>query len=85
MTAPSQSATASSFISAISRRSTGTCLPLRGSVAESGDPALHRLFAFGIDPEPGCLPSDSIANWPSVDQVRAYKDHALPGCAGRAQ
>src|SRR5580658_91561 len=33
---------------------------------------LDNLFAFGIDPVGGNLPSDQPADWPSLDQVRAY-------------
>lgn len=33
---------------------------------------LDRLFAFGIDPVDGGLPSDKPSDWPSVDQVRQY-------------
>jgi formylglycine-generating enzyme required for sulfatase activity len=39
-------------------------------------PAFHagfdRLFAFGIDPPPGQLPSDQPSDWPSIDEVRRY-------------
>jgi len=39
-------------------------------------PAFHeghdRLFAFGIDPVDGQLPSDVPADWPTLDEVRAY-------------
>ena len=31
-----------------------------------------QLFAFGIDPVDGGLPSDQPRDWPSMDQVRAY-------------
>jgi len=31
-----------------------------------------QLFAFGIDPVDGGLPSDQPADWPSLTQVRAY-------------
>ncbi len=36
------------------------------------DPSLDKLFAFGIDPEPGREPSDTPADWPSEEQVRRY-------------
>jgi formylglycine-generating enzyme required for sulfatase activity len=36
------------------------------------DPELDRLFAFGIDPEPGSEPSDRPENWPREEQVRRY-------------
>lgn len=38
------------------------------------DPPLDRLFAFGIDPVDGGLPSDQPGDWPSEPQVRAYGD-----------
>lgn len=31
-----------------------------------------RLFAFGIDPPPGELPSDQPADWPSLREVQRY-------------
>ncbi len=36
------------------------------------DAALDRLFAFGIDPVDGELPSDQPSDWPAVPQVEAY-------------
>ena len=35
-------------------------------------PSFDKLFAFGIDPEPGRAPSDRPADWPSEKEVRAY-------------
>jgi gamma-glutamyl hercynylcysteine S-oxide synthase len=35
-------------------------------------PEFDRLFAFGIDPVGGGLPSDQPSNWPSRQQVRDY-------------
>jgi ergothioneine biosynthesis protein EgtB len=35
-------------------------------------PEFDRLFAFGIDPVGGGLPSDQPSDWPSLDQVRGY-------------
>jgi ergothioneine biosynthesis protein EgtB len=35
-------------------------------------PGFDRLFAFGIDPVDGGLPSDRPADWPSLKQVRDY-------------
>jgi len=35
-------------------------------------PSFDRLFAFGIDPPPGQLPSDQPADWPALDEVQAY-------------
>src|SRR5262249_14182157 len=37
------------------------------------DPSLDRLFAFGIDPVDGGLPSDRPSDWPSLDIVLAYR------------
>ncbi|HJU03742.1 MAG TPA: SUMF1/EgtB/PvdO family nonheme iron enzyme [Nitrospiraceae bacterium] len=41
-----------------------------------GLPAFHpdfdRLFAFGIDPEPGQLPQDAAADWPESAEVHRY-------------
>jgi iron(II)-dependent oxidoreductase len=34
--------------------------------------ALDKLFAFGIDPVGGGLPSDTPADWPSVGEVEEY-------------
>lgn len=36
------------------------------------EPELDRLFAFGIDPVGGGLPSDKPSDWPSLGQVRGY-------------
>ena len=51
---------------------------------ESFDPKLDHLFAFGIDPVDGKLPSDVPADWPAIDVVQDYVrrvrktlDHAL--------
>jgi len=35
-------------------------------------PRFDRLFAFGIDPVGGGLPTDQPADWPSYEQVREY-------------
>jgi formylglycine-generating enzyme required for sulfatase activity len=35
-------------------------------------PEFDRLFAFGIDPPPGQLPSDQPRDWPSVPEVAEY-------------
>jgi len=35
-------------------------------------PELDRLFAFGIDPVGGGLPTDLASDWPSLDTVRGY-------------
>lgn len=39
----------------------------------STQPALDRLFAFGIDPIDGQLPADTPEDWPSPSDVRAYQ------------
>jgi iron(II)-dependent oxidoreductase len=38
----------------------------------SPDPELDRLFQAGIDPDASHLPADTIAEWPSLAQVREY-------------
>src|SRR5712671_2336383 len=38
----------------------------------SFDSAFDQLFAFGIDPVDGGLPSDQPKDWPSENTVRAY-------------
>lgn len=35
-------------------------------------PSFDRLFAFGIDPPPGRLPSDEPSDWPRIDEVEDY-------------
>jgi len=35
-------------------------------------PEFDRLFAFGIDPVGGGLPTDQPSDWPSLDRVREY-------------
>jgi gamma-glutamyl hercynylcysteine S-oxide synthase len=39
----------------------------------SFDPSFDKLFAFGIDPVEGGLPTDQPRDWPSVDRVREYR------------
>lgn len=39
---------------------------------EGGDPSLDKLFAFGIDPVDGGLPTDVPGDWPTVEQVERY-------------
>jgi ergothioneine biosynthesis protein EgtB len=39
---------------------------------QSFSPEFDRLFAFGIDPVGGGLPSDQPADWPSLDAVQNY-------------
>src|SRR5271170_5344678 len=36
------------------------------------EPSLDKLFAFGIDPEPGGAPADRPSDWPSEREVRDY-------------
>lgn len=47
---------------------------LRGFHPEvpSFHPDFDRLFAFGIDPPPGQLPSDQPRDWPAVPDVEGY-------------
>ena len=40
--------------------------------AETFDPEFDRLFAFGIDPVGGGLPSDQPSDWPSISRVQEY-------------
>ena len=35
-------------------------------------PSFDKLFAFGIDPEPGKAPADTPADWPRETEVRDY-------------
>jgi len=37
------------------------------------DPSLDRLFAFGIDPVDGGLPTDQPTDWPALADVDSYK------------
>jgi gamma-glutamyl hercynylcysteine S-oxide synthase len=39
---------------------------------KSFNPGFDRLFAFGIDPVGGGLPSDQRADWPSIAEVEQY-------------
>src|ERR1700691_5838845 len=39
---------------------------------KSHDPEYDKLFAFGIDPVGGGLPTDVPADWPSIGQVERY-------------
>lgn len=41
---------------------------------KSFDPAFDRLFAFGIDPVGGGLPSDQPSGWPTVQKVHEYAE-----------
>jgi len=44
----------------------------RALEAESFRPDFDRLFAFGIDPVGGGLPSDLPKDWPAISEVREY-------------
>lgn len=53
---------------------------------ESHDPDFDKLFAFGIDPVDGGLPTDAPADWPTIARVEKYNrgvretlDEALTG------
>jgi iron(II)-dependent oxidoreductase len=53
---------------------------------KSSEPELDKLFAFGIDPVGGGLPTDQPADWPSLGTVKNYVarireslDTRLPG------
>ena len=39
---------------------------------EAFSPVFDRLFAFGIDPVGGGLPSDAPSDWPATDEIRGY-------------
>ena len=41
---------------------------------DSFHPEFDRLFAFGIDPVDGGLPSDQAGDWPAMSQVQTYRD-----------
>ena len=48
---------------------------LRESLGLSSlEPELDHLFAFGIDPVDGGLPTDQPGDWPTVDRTRAYNE-----------
>ncbi len=40
----------------------------------SPDPELDVLFQAGIDPDSSHLPADTPADWPTLDQIKAYVD-----------
>jgi len=39
---------------------------------EAFNAGFDRLFAFGIDPVGGGLPSDTPSDWPAADEIRSY-------------
>jgi ergothioneine biosynthesis protein EgtB len=45
---------------------------LRGKIVKSFHPGYDRLFAFGIDPVGGGLPSEAPSDWPSLGAVQNY-------------
>ena len=46
---------------------------LRGPLdLPSFDPEFDKLFAFGIDPVEGGLPTDQAKDWPAVEKIRNY-------------
>ncbi|KMQ79950.1 Serine/threonine kinase [Candidatus Burkholderia pumila] len=45
--------------------------------------AYDQLFAFGIDPVDGGLPTDQPADWPTLDQVREYCDRVRADIDGK--
>jgi gamma-glutamyl hercynylcysteine S-oxide synthase len=47
-------------------------LRARAANLSAFDASLDRLFAFGIDPVDGGLPSDQPSDWPTLEQVRRY-------------
>jgi gamma-glutamyl hercynylcysteine S-oxide synthase len=49
---------------------------------KSRAPELDRLFAFGIDPVGGGLPSDQPSDWPSLEVVRDYVRELRAGLDG---
>ena len=69
-TVPFRSGIGSFSISAIWKPSIGTCCG-RANLRRSMQ-SLDRLFAFGIDPVDGGLPSDQPSDWPALEQVRRY-------------
>src|SRR6201998_480159 len=40
----------------------------------SFDPEFDKLFAFGIDPVEGGLPTDEPKDWPTIGKVREYNE-----------
>jgi iron(II)-dependent oxidoreductase len=46
----------------------------RTGATKTAQPEFDRLFAFGIDPVGGGLPTDQPADWPSKAEVHRYRD-----------
>lgn len=51
----------------------------RGFGLSSFHPTFDRLFAFGIDPVEGGLPSDTEADWPKREAIEDYNAQARTG------
>jgi gamma-glutamyl hercynylcysteine S-oxide synthase len=47
-------------------------LARRALGVSSFHPSFDQLFAFGIDPPEGSLPSDEASEWPSVEEIKRY-------------
>ncbi|WP_447979953.1 SUMF1/EgtB/PvdO family nonheme iron enzyme [Candidatus Nitrospira bockiana] len=47
----------------------------RGLDSPSFHPEFDRLFAFGIDPQAGQAPTDTPADWPTLEETRRYVVH----------
>ena len=45
-------------------------------------PSFDRLFAFGIDPPEGALPSDQPSDWPAIAEVERYNGRAREAIDG---
>lgn len=46
------------------------------------NPAFDRLFAFGIDPVGGGLPTDQPEDWPALQDIHGYRDEVRRRIAG---
>lgn len=57
----------------------GNLLRPRVSHLKPSDESLDRLFAFGIDPVDGGLPSDRPSDWPALEHVRRYSARSREG------
>jgi len=54
---------------------------------KSVNPVFDRLFAFGIDPTNGNLPTDAASDWPRQAEIQAYNAHvrsAVDSCFDRS-
>ncbi len=50
---------------------------------KSDDPKFDRLFAFGIDPVDGGLPTDVPTDWPRIGQVQRYNHRVRSSLDGK--